>query len=276
MKTVEVLKNAKQKLKENIIDEREARLLLSYVLGIKNEDLIKYDEIDDETYKQFQLILDKRCAHIPYAYLVGHQEFMKLDFKVNENVLIPRADTEILVEEVINICKELNLPNVNILDMCTGSGCIAISLAKYVENADVIAVDISEEALKIAKENAIHNDVNVNFIKSDLFKELNETKFDLIVSNPPYIKRDFIKELENEVKYNEPIIALDGGNDGLDFYRRIIKDAKKYFNKDGIIAFEIGFDQGEEVKMLLEENGFVDVRTVKDYAQNDRVVIGRI
>lgn len=275
MKIKEVLLQARKQLNDNNIDEREARLLLSFVLGIKSDDLIKFEEIDDSKYKRFVDVLNKRCSHIPYAYIVGHQDFMKLQFKVNKNVLIPRADTEILVEEVIKLANSMDKEQLNILDMCTGSGCIAISLSKYIKNAKVCGTDISEEAIRVAKENALLNDANVDFYISDLFKNVTD-KFDIIVSNPPYIKREIIDTLEKEVKDNEPILALDGGKDGLDFYEKIINDSPKFLNDDGYIAFEIGYDQGEDVSNLLKKNGFDNINVIKDYSGNDRVVIGRI
>ena len=272
-KTIDILNTAKKKLKENNIGEREARLLLSYVLNIKSDELAKYDEINDEVYGTFLQVLDKRCAHIPYAYIVGHQEFMKLDFKVNNNVLIPRADTEVLVEEAIKICKENELKS--ILDMCTGSGCIGISLSKYLEGSNVTAVDISEDALEIAKENSILNDVKVDFKCSNLFENING-KYDLIVSNPPYIKKEVLSTLEKEVNENEPLLALDGGEDGLKFYRSISKDAKKHLSENGYLIFEIGFDQAEEVSNILINNGYRNIKVIKDYSGYDRVVVSNI
>ncbi len=272
MKTIDVLLKAKQNLRDNDIDEREARLLLAYALRVKSEELVKYDEIEDDTFNRFQEVLNKRCSHIPFAYITGHPEFMTLDFKVNENVLITRADTEILVEETIRICKD---KLISILDMCTGSGCIAISLAKYLERAKVSASDISKGALEVAKENAALNNAQVIFIESNLFDSIN-SKFDVIVSNPPYIKKDVIDTLEKEVRENEPTIALDGGDDGLDFYRVIIENAKEHLNKDGYLLFEIGFDQAKEVKELLERNNYKNIRVIKDYSGNDRVVVANI
>ena len=272
MKIFDLLQTAKKVLKEENIDEREARLLLSYALGIKSDDLVKYDEIDDDTNNKFQQILVKRKNHVPYSYIVGHQEFMKLDFVVNENVLIPRADTEVLVEETISICQEFKKEPISILDMCTGSGCIAISLAKYVNGAKVTASDISDNALEVAKTNAINNNVYVDFIKSDLFEDIHDT-FDIIVSNPPYIKKEVIDTLEKEVKDNEPLIALDGGEDGLDFYRIISNKAKEYLKANGYLIFEIGYDQEKEVIELLDKDGYNNIKCIKDYSGNSRVII---
>lgn len=192
---------------------------------------------------------------------------MKLKFFVNNNVLIPREDTEILVQEAISLNKK------SILDMCTGSGCIAISLAKYIDGSFVEAVDISENALKLAKKNAKFNEVEVNFINSNLFENVFK-KYDLIISNPPYIPSVDIEDLQSEVK-NEPHIALDGGDDGLDFYRQISKDAINYLTDDGVLMYEIGFDQADSVSTILQECGYENIRVIKDFGGNDRVVVAR-
>lgn len=264
----EALNEVRKELRENNIDEREARLLLAFSLDIPMEKLIIKKTLTLREYAKFLKLINKRISGIPYAYIVGHKEFMKLDFEVNKNVLIPREDTEILVEEVIKLNKK------RMLDMCTGSGCIAISLAKYIEDSIVDAVDISEKALTIAKVNAKKNDVCVNFIKSNLFKEIDE-KYDVIVSNPPYIKTIDLERLQKEVK-NEPTKALDGGETGLYFYKKIIKEAPEYLRNDGILALEIGYDQAEDVTNLLNENGYEEIRVIKDLSGNDRTVIAKI
>ena len=198
---------------------------------------------------------------------------MKLSFYVDENVLIPRPDTEILVEEAISICKKNNYTK--ILDLCTGSGAIAVSLAKYLENVDITAVDISNNALKIAKRNARSNNVEekITFIESDLFDNLSNNKYDIIVSNPPYIKKEEINYLDKEVK-REPRLALDGGMDGLDFYRKIAQNAFKYLNNKGTLCLEIGFNQKEKVINLLKKEGkYTNIYCKKDLGQNDRCLI---
>ena len=264
----ETLNEARNILKEKNIDEREARLLLAFSLEIKVEKLLLKKECSLREYSKYMQIINKRASGIPYAYIVGHKEFMKLDFEVNKNVLIPREDTEILVQEVINLNKK------KILDMCTGSGCIAVSLAKYIKDSEVTAVDISEKALTIAKLNAKKNEVDVKFIKSNLFEEV-EDKFDVIVSNPPYIKTADLEALQTEVK-NEPLKALDGGETGLFFYKKIIKQAVNYLNENGILIFEIGFDQAEDVCKLLNENGYKDIEVIKDLSGNDRVIKAKL
>ncbi|MBR3281439.1 MAG: peptide chain release factor N(5)-glutamine methyltransferase [Clostridia bacterium] len=277
MKTIDALNVAKSLLEKNNIDTREAKLFLAFALGVSKEELIKYTQIPDEVYTKLLVLLEKRCNGIPYAYIVGHKEFMKLDFEVNSSVLIPRDDTEVLVEKVIEIASNISKNEVKILDLCTGSGCIAISLDKNILNAKVYASDISKKALEVAMRNAKKNDATITFIESDLFEELNDNiKFDIIVSNPPYIRTDVIDTLQKEVKDNEPIIALDGGTDGLSFYERIIKDAKAYLEDSGYLAFEIGYDQAIEVSNLLKENNYKNIKVFKDFSENDRVVIANI
>lgn len=232
-----VLEEGRNLLKCANVDPREARLLLAYSMGISADEIIKFDNCTDEQYSGFMLNIRRRIDGEPFAYIVGFKEFMKLKFKVNKFTLIPRDDTEILVQEAI--CKGKN----RILDMCTGSGCIAISLAKYIENSNVDAVDISSDALKVARENARLNNVSVKFIESNLFEKV-DSKYGLIVSNPPYIPTEEIKSLQIEVK-NEPIIALDGKEDGLYFYKVISKEASNYLEEDGILMFEIGYNRGK-------------------------------
>lgn len=260
----EVLNEARLILKENNVNEREARLLLAFSLEVGVEKLLTKKECSLREYSKYMQIISKRVAGIPYAYIVGHKEFMRLDFEVNKNVLIPRDDTEILVEEVIKLNRK------RILDMCTGSGCIAISLAKYIKDAEVDAADISEKALTIAEVNAKKNGVDVKFIKSNLFENITD-RYDVIASNPPYIRTEDLKSLQEEVK-NEPIKALDGGVTGLYFYKNIISNAQKYLNEDGVLAFEIGYNQAIDVSNLLKENGYKNIEVIKDLAGNDRVV----
>lgn len=279
----EVLKVGREILLQNNVDPREARLLLAFVLQVRKEELITIYEISENDYKKYIEIINRRVLGEPYAYIVGYKEFMKLDFKVNENVLIPREDTELLVEEVISLVKNkqnqlatndslITKNTVKILDMCTGSGCIAISLAKLLNNVDVTAVDVSEKTLDIAKENATINESKVSFVLSDLFENITG-EYDVIASNPPYIQTKIIKELQKEVKM-EPELALDGGENGLDFYEKIINRAPEFLKNKGILAFEIGYDQGEDVKNIMAEQGFKEVTIRKDLGNQDRVVIG--
>ena len=220
-------------------------------------------------------MLKKIVSGVPVQYLTNNQEFMKLNFYVDENVLIPQPDTEILVEEIINQYKQKKC---KILDICTGSGAIAIALAKYLENVKIVASDISVKALQIAKLNAEKNLVHkkIKFIVSDMFSKINEKNFDIIVSNPPYIKSKIISKLDNQVK-KEPYIALDGGQDGLKFYKIIISNSYKYLNNNGKLFLEIGYDQKNDVINLLNENNYYDnIYSKKDLAKNDRIVVANI
>lgn len=229
------------------------------------------EEIPVDEMKEYESVLKKRAERVPLQYITGEQEFMGLTFYVNSNVLIPRQDTETLVEEALNLAK----PGMRILDMCTGSGCIIISILKNKSDVKGMGCDISKQALIVAKENAKLNNVNVAFEYSDLFENI-EGKFDMIVSNPPYIRSAEIPSLMPEVAQFEPLTALDGSEDGLEFYRRIIKESKNYLNADGYIIFEIGNDQGEAVSNMLTYAGYNNVRVIKDLAHNDRVVCAQV
>lgn len=276
----QILNNGVEKINSNKIENPllKARVLLAYALNVKKEYLVIHsnDEIDEENVKRYNQYIEQLINHKPLQYITKHQEFMKLDFYVDENVLIPRADTEILVEEVINMCGNSVEKKYDILDLCAGSGAIGISIAKYVKNSNVTEVDISDDALNVAKKNTRINKVeNVEFIKSNMFEELNG-KFDIIVSNPPYIKKNIIKELDKEVQ-NEPLIALDGGEDGLDFYRIIVNEAYKFLKEDGMLFLEIGYDQKEDViKLLNESRKYKDIYSKKDLFDNDRIVVANV
>ena len=213
----------------------------------------------------------KRAEHVPLQYIVGEAEFMGLKFKVNSNVLIPRQDTETLVEEALKVVK----PGMNVLDMCTGSGCIIVSIVHNIPEVEGTATDISKQALLVAKENAKLNQVSVTFERSDLFDNVTGT-YDVIVSNPPYIRTEEVLKLMPEVRDFEPMEALDGKEDGLYFYRKIMEKCPSYLKPEGHILFEIGYDQGEAVSGLLREAGFKNVAVIKDLAQNDRVVTGML
>ncbi len=261
----DVIKDGREKLENAGIDPREARLLLAFALNIELDELITHDTCTDGDIFRFEDAIKRRIAGEPYAYIVGTKEFMKLKFIVNKNVLIPREDTEILVLEAIKQCKR------KVLDMCTGSGCIAVSLAKYLNPVSVDAVDISSRALNVAKKNAELNEVNVNFIWSNLFDKVLD-KYEMIVSNPPYIRTSDMKMLQDEVK-KEPKRALDGGESGLIFYEQILKDARDYLTDDGVILLEIGYEQAEDVARLMKENNYKKIRKIKDLSGNDRVMI---
>lgn len=229
------------------------------------------DDLPEEQTSEYESVLKKRAEHIPLQYIVGETEFMGLKFKVNSNVLIPRQDTETLVEEALKVIT----PGMRVLDLCTGSGCIIISILHNVMNVQGDAVDISKQALNVAKENAKLNEVVVNFERSDLFDNVTGT-YDVIVSNPPYIPTVEVTRLMPEVRNFEPMEALDGKEDGLFFYRRIIQECGNYLKENGRVLFEIGCDQGVMVSGMLRAAGFQDVRIIKDLSGNDRVVSGML
>lgn len=256
----------------------KSRLLMQFTLNKSRQYVIVNDrkELNSNEEKRYLDAIVKMRKGIPLEHITHQKEFMKLNFFVNENVLIPRQDTEILVEEVIKIAQKTNAKK--ILDLCTGSGAIAISLAKYIPESKITAVDISNEALKVAKKNAINNCVEgqITFIKSDMFEHLNYEKFDIIVSNPPYIKRNVIEKLDEEVK-NEPYIALDGGEDGLYFYKKIVKESYEYLKYRGYLCLEIGFDQKIDVIELIEnEEKFEDTYSKKDLYGKDRIIVTQL
>jgi len=283
-------------LEEEGIDsaDSDVRILLEDLCGIDREELfLGADQpLSRKDTEKFMSAVTRRSGHYPVQYITGKQEFMGLTFTVTPDVLIPRMDTEILVEEVL---KEL-MDGDTILDMCTGSGCILLSLLYYSNNCKGVGVDISDAAIKVAEDNAgrlalddafdmlfmgglnrrTHiKTEDVKFIQSNLFNDVHE-KFDVIVSNPPYIRSDVIPTLMEEVRDYEPVLALDGKEDGLYFYREIISKSKDYLNREGKLYFEIGFDQGKDVKALMEEAGYKDVTIVQDYAHLDRVVWGHL
>ena len=249
----------------------DAWLLLEMVCKIdRNFYYMHMDEdVSEIELKEYEIAIRKRAEHIPLQYIIGETEFMGLKFKVNSSVLVPRQDTETLVEEALKVVS----PGMRVLDMCTGSGCIIVSILHNVSKVEGFAVDISKQALNVAKENAKLNEVSVLFERSDLFDNVTGT-FDVIVSNPPYIPTEEIEKLMPEVKTFEPMEALDGKEDGLYFYRKIVAKCGDYLNPGGHILFEIGHDQGEAVSALLKEAGFAMVRVIKDLAGNDRVVTG--
>lgn len=276
MKIEELLKEGKQKLNEKQVEDANliARVLLQFVLKIDRNELIKMQEqeVEKKDKKEYEIAIQKIIEGIPLQYITNKQEFMKLPFYVNENVLIPQPDTEILVEEVLSIANKENKNK--ILDICTGSGCIGISLAYYLQNSKITMSDISKNAIEIASKNAKDNQVldKVEFITSDLFEKI-EGKFDIIVSNPPYIETKIILELSKEVQ-KEPILALDGGEDGLVFYRKIINEAPYFLNDNGYLCMEIGYNQKEKVMKLVQEAGkFSKIEEKKDLSGNDRVII---
>lgn len=279
MNIKQALEEAKNILKSNNFEDSNiiAKELLSYVLKKDKVYLtINSDTaLTDTEYAEFTKYIEQIIDGKPLQYITQKQEFMGMEFFMNENVLIPQPDTEILVETVLDICKRYGKQSLRILDLCTGSGAIAISLSKIL-NTQVFASDVSIKALKVAEKNNVMNNTKVEFIESNLFEQINGEKFDIIVSNPPYIKNEEIKSLSKQVQ-NEPYIALAGGEDGLDFYRKIIDEAYKHINKNGYLCLEIGYDQKEDLIKLIKQNENYEYENcIKDLSNNDRCIIAKI
>ena len=254
----------------------EAELMVMSVMEMDRTRLVlngKLPVMPQHTYRMNKMI-ERRKKGEPLQYILGETEFMSLDFFVREGVLIPRSDTEILVETVID---KIGDKKTTVADICTGSGCIGISIAHYKKNTDVELFDISDIALETAEKNIKRNNVSdrVKSYKMDILNEYPKKKYDVVVSNPPYIEKTVIEMLQTEVKDYEPRIALDGGEDGLVFYRRIAEMAHNFLKKGGLLAFEIGYNQGESVRGLMQ-NDFYDTEVIKDLNDNDRVVIGKL
>ena len=250
----------------------DAWYLLEYVTGISRASYFgdPKREVPEEQAESYREVILRRAGHIPLQHITGEQEFMGYSFLVNPDVLIPRQDTETLTEEALKFTE----PGMKVLDLCTRSGCILISLMKKCHGLTGTGCDISEKALKTARENGRRLQVEASWIQSDLFEQISE-RFDLIVSNPPYIRTGVIEELQEEVRLHDPWIALDGKKDGLYFYRRIIAESTGYIRDNGALMFEIGHDQAEDVVRLMEEAGYTQIRVKKDLAGLDRVVTGR-
>ena len=288
MNIQELRKIGRDKLKDEVEDYiYKVDILLEHILDFSKTELIMNldKEVSEQICTEFKLDLEELLKGKPIQYITNTQEFMKLNFFVDESVLIPQPDTEILVETALKLAKNIyaKVRKVKIWDLCTGSGAIAISLEKYLNlekylensNIEIYASDISEKALKIAEKNAkiINQDTNIKFVLSDMFKNIHQKDFDIIVSNPPYIETDTITTLSKEVQ-NEPLIALDGGNDGLEFYRIIASNGYKYLKNNGTILMEIGYNQKEKVTNIFKESGkYKSIECIKDLSNNDRVII---
>ena len=272
----DIYKNASIRLKEAGVPEYQldARLLLEYVCGIDYNTLLVHGDRDvsPEEEKKYNELIEKRASRVPLAYIVGYQEFMGLTFDVNENVLVPNQDTETLAEEAL---RELS-DGMRFMDLCTGSGCVALSILNYTNDTSCVMTDISDKAIEVATGNRdrLGFSDRAEIVKTDLFPQDDDKKFDMIVSNPPYIRTDVIATLPPEVGKGEPYIALDGGQDGLIFYRRIIENAPKWLYTSGWLMMEIGYDQGDAVAGLMKDGGFHEVEVIKDLGGNDRVVRG--
>jgi len=248
----------------------EEEFLVCEALGIDKTELVSRPQLLESNDPKLKEFRSRKEKHEPLAYITGYQPFFGLKIFVNQNVLIPRPETELLVEAVTNFCSNID-SRISILDIGTGSGAIAVSLAKNIPHTKIIATDISIRALNIAQKNAEYNNVlsQIKFMQGDLFSPVSGKKFDVIVSNPPYIPTNEIKTLQPEVKDFEPRAALDGGDDGLDVIRRIASEAKNYLNPKGYLIFEFGFGQSAEIKKLLKKNGYSNIRILNDYAKAD-------
>lgn len=256
--------------------KNDAWYLFEYVFEMKRAEFILYGDRAADAEKAFKFFdfIKIRATRKPLQYITRHQEFMGFDFEVNESVLIPRQDTEVLVEKSLEIINKFYSSHVQVLDMCTGSGCIAVSISKLAPKAKLSAADISGKVLELAKKNAAKHEAKCDFIQSNLFNNI-EGKFDVIISNPPYIRTDVIDKLMEEVKGFEPITALDGGSSGLEFYRTITQESVNFLNKDGFLLYEIGYDQAEDVVEILKSFNYREIEVFKDLAGLDRVVKAR-
>lgn len=271
MQIQEILSSTIKQLNSNNVEEpnNKVKRLLAFVLNVPKEFLIINDnkELNKKQEVKYKKCIERLIKGEPIQYIIGKQEFMGIDLIVTNDVLIPQPDTEILVEETIKVAKQYDKPK--ILDLCTGSGAIAIAIKKYIPEAEIVASDLSSKALRIANNN--DRTKKIRFILSDLFENINE-KFDIIVSNPPYIKTEEIKTLSKEVQ-NEPLMALDGGQDGLYFYEKIIKQANSYLNQNSYLCLEIGENQKNEIIKKIQYNGkYTNIQTYKDLGGNDRVI----
>lgn len=284
----------KQLMDSDIADAtRDCKILYCYMMDIPfSKIILEYQNmLQDRLCEKYFELIDRRSSGEPVQYIMESQEFMGLEFIVNENVLIPRQDTETLVEDALEIINtgtlrgedmDVKRKEWDILDLCTGSGAIGVSLARIANKVNVTCSDISEGAIKVAKENAQKHGVakSVKFEQGDLFKPFSKhfrkQKFDMIISNPPYIKSSVIPTLQKEVCEHEPLSALDGGESGLDFYERIVSGVGSHLRKSGVLLLEIGHDQGEAVSGLLSRNGeFTSIRVLKDLANRDRIVFAK-
>ena len=251
----------------------DAFYLLEHVTGIDMSGYLlrKGQEISRETEAEYMRLIEIRAGHVPYQYITGEAPFMGYSIKVTPDVLIPRLDTEVLCEEAAGLITD----GTRVLDMCTGSGCIAVALKGICPGASVTACDISEKALDIAMENARINNVDIRFVQSDLFEDLGGGEYDLIVSNPPYVTAGEYETLSPEVKDHEPAGALLAGEDGLDIYRRLIPEAKAHLASGGSLIMEIGCSQAADVRTLMEASGFRNIKLIRDLAGLDRVIMGK-
>ncbi|MGN0961264.1 MAG: peptide chain release factor N(5)-glutamine methyltransferase [Christensenellales bacterium] len=270
-KVKEILQNARQQLIENnILSGVDAEFLLAHILNVSRSQLIAIDSITDEQFNHFKELLTRRLKHEPMDSIIGFTDFLGVKIPFNKNVLTPRQETEIMVDNIIR--DNIQNQNIEILDLCSGSGCIGLALSKHLD-ANVTLADISQKAIIISRQNATINNIKVNIISSNLFDNI-AGKFDIIVSNPPYIPSNDLERLEIEVKDYDPSLALDGGIDGLDFYRAIIAKAPDYLKKDGLIYLEMGIGESLDIYKLLTDS-FKDIEIFKDYSGIERYIKAR-
>lgn len=267
MKLLNLRKELKNEFSQHDIEEVDVDFIISEVLGVSRTELVLIDEIDETAENEIRQKAQERLLGVPVEKIFKRSYFYGLQFKVDNNVLSPRPESELVVETALKYIKQNNFTSV--LDMCTGSGCLAISIKKNAE-VEVTAVDVSAKALQIAKHNAKKNEVEISFIKSDMFTNV-EGKFDLIVSNPPYIDSEEIKDLQTEVVKHDPRLALDGGEMGLKYYNIIHDNLRKHLNDNGILVLEIGEDQKELLTSLF--NDFNLLESLQDYSGNDRIMV---
>lgn len=267
MKLINLRKELKSTFKDNEIDEADVDFIICEILDVKRTDLTLIDDVDDKQEKTIREKCELRLQGKPVDKIFNKAYFYGLEFIVNENVLTPRPESELLIDKALELIKENNFTNV--LDMCTGSGCLAVAVKKNVD-VEVTAVDISAKALDIAKQNANKNEADIKFIRSNMFEKVDGT-FDVIISNPPYIDSDEVMELDDEVKNHDPILALDGGALGLKFYNILHDNIKKYLNNSGFMILEIGNEQKDMILNLFVDCHFVEC--IKDYSGHDRIMV---
>jgi release factor glutamine methyltransferase len=286
MTALDKIKEAKEFLETSGVDDagKEAEMIISHCLG--TDRVIIYRDnprIPENIIQKIDEYLKRRTKKEPLQYIFGYTEFYGLKIKTGPGVLIPRPETELLAEKAKKIISKFSpesfrdrISNFRFLDLCTGSGCLALALSREFPEAQVYGTDTSEVAIRYAKENAYLNEIkNVKFATGSLFDPVKELKFDLIISNPPYIKRSDIKSLQPEIKDWEPVEALDGGEDGLDYYRAIIPEARNHLNEGGCLLLELGMSQSDEVKEMSEDAGFKDISLMKDFAGIERVLVAK-
>lgn len=293
MKALDTLHEISRKLSPLNIENpaREAEILLHQGLNMDLVEMYRDNpEINNDQTALIEDMIRRRAVHEPLQYITGHTDFMGLEISVGQGVLIPRPETELMAEHATKMFQCSNVPmfeceengkqktnnenQITILDLCTGSGCLALALAKNFPESQVTGIDISETALEYAAKNADVNEINnVEFMKGHLFDPLGQNrKFDLIISNPPYIRRGEIRDLQPEIRDWEPLNALDGGEDGLDFYREIIPAAREYLKKNATLMFEVGFDGADDVAVIFKNTGYHEIQITKDYSEIKRIV----